>query len=154
MWTCYILRCLDDNHSNLTYNGSTNNIIRRLRQHNCEIVGGAKYTKGKQWEIYMLLTGFKTNTNALSCEWRIKHPTLKKLRPKKYCGVHGRILGLCEILSDNKWTSKCTINNCDCDYILYITNDVSHLIDTNIIPPNIKIVCVDKINKDFLETLS
>ena len=34
-----------DNTNNYTYLGITNNSNRRLRQHNREIKGGAKYTK-------------------------------------------------------------------------------------------------------------
>ena len=38
-YICYILKC-----GNYTYNGCTNNFKRRIRQHNGEIVGGAKCT--------------------------------------------------------------------------------------------------------------
>lgn len=47
MWFCYILRNRDPRYRNMTYNGSTNDPIRRLRQHNEEISGGAKATHGK-----------------------------------------------------------------------------------------------------------
>ena len=103
MYVCYILKCLDENHNNLTYNGCTNNLYRRLRQHNGEIVGGAKATKGKKWTIYALITGFETKCEALSCEWRIKHPTGHKKRPSKYCGINGRIAGLNEIFILEKY---------------------------------------------------
>ena len=42
-YVCYILKS-----GNRTYNGSTNNMRRRLRQHNGEIKGGAKYTRGRR----------------------------------------------------------------------------------------------------------
>ena len=45
-WYCYILRNRQHKYSHLTYNGSTNNPYRRLRQHNEEISGGAVYTHG------------------------------------------------------------------------------------------------------------
>mgnify|MGYP000750748809 CR=1 FL=1 len=62
---------------NKTYIGITNNHTRRIRQHNGEIVGGAKATRGKgPWIPYIVLEGFRTRCEALSCEWRIKHPTL------------------------------------------------------------------------------
>ena len=41
-WYCYILRNKQPQYSHLTYNGSTNNPKRRLRQHNEEISGGAR----------------------------------------------------------------------------------------------------------------
>ena len=153
MWFCYILRNINDEYKNLTYNGSTNNPLRRLRQHNREISGGAKATQVGVWEIYALMTGFVNHNNALSCEWRIKHPTGKKCRPKKYCGVNGRILSLNEILVLDKWTNNCDISNKDCIYTLYLTNDVRENINIFNIPTNIKITFVQNINIDTIPEL-
>lgn len=150
MWFCYILRCIDENHPNLTYNGKTNNIVKRLNQHNGKIKGGAKSTKGKQWEVYALLTGFPNEQNALSCEWRIKHPTKSRKRPSKYCGVNGRILGLNEVLICNKWTDKCKCNNDDSNFKLYLTCDVIYMINIDLVPDNIEIFKVKKMGKTFL----
>jgi len=41
----YLVYLLVNSSNNCTYIGCTNNSIRRLRQHNGELVGGAKYTK-------------------------------------------------------------------------------------------------------------
>ena len=150
-WFCYILRNKNDLYKNVTYNGSTNDPIRRLRQHNSEIAGGAKATHGKgPWEIYVLLTGFKNHVNALSCEWRIKHPTNKKIRPKKYTGVHGRVNSLNEVLCLDKWTNQCVDINNECSYKLFVVNDVMHIIDKTIIPKNIEIIGIDEIGKDLI----
>jgi len=43
-WYVYLLRCAD----NSLYCGITTNLKKRLRQHNGELVGGAKYTKVRQ----------------------------------------------------------------------------------------------------------
>ena len=43
-WYVYLLRCSDDTF----YTGITNNVVRRLRQHNGELAGGAKYTRAKR----------------------------------------------------------------------------------------------------------
>jgi len=43
-WSVYLLRCAD----NTLYCGITTNLSKRLRQHNGELVGGAKYTKVRQ----------------------------------------------------------------------------------------------------------
>jgi predicted GIY-YIG superfamily endonuclease len=153
-WFCYILRCLDNGHTNLTYNGSTNDLSRRIRQHNGEISGGAKATKGKQWEFYAIMTGFVNHANTLSCEWRIKRPTNKKKRPLKYCGVKGRIAGLNEVLCQEKWTQQCTINNSDCEYTLYIHRDVVNELNQTIIPPNINIVIIDNFNNEFIQQIN
>ena len=152
MWVCYILRCIDDNHKNLTYNGSTNNIVRRLRQHCGEITGGAKATKGKKWEVYALVTGFINHKNCLSCEWRIKKPTNKR-RPAKFCGVIGRIKGLNTVLMLDKWTNKCTVENKDCKFKVYIVNDMLEYLDFNKYPDNIEVYTIEQMNMDFLREL-
>ena len=147
MWFCYILRNKNEPFTYLTYNGFTNNPKRRLRQHNEEIKGGARYTHGKGggWEIYALLSGFQTKINALSCEWLIKHPSGKPgRRQKEFNGPIGRIKSLNHILQLEYWTSKCVINNRDCKYKLYIVKDmVSHLLP----PPDY----VELIECDFID---
>jgi len=78
---CYILK---NDKNNRTYNGYTNNLCRRIRQHNGEIVGGANTTNdinSRPWKYCVLFTGFESYNEALSCEWRIRHPTNKKKRP-------------------------------------------------------------------------
>jgi len=142
-WYCYILRNKQPQYSHLTYNGSTNNPKRRLRQHNEEISGGARYTHGRNggWEIYALLTGFTDHKNALSCEWRIKHTNGKPgKRPQNHLGVIGRIVGLNEVIKLDKWTSKCVVNNKDINYRLYIAEDVEKYIKREDAPPNIEII--------------
>lgn len=147
MWYCYILRSTNPLFSNLTYNGSTNNLIRRLRQHNGQIGGGAKATHDKgPWEYYAILTGFEDHNEALSCEWKIKHPTGKKLRPKKYCGVLGRIESLNIILSLDNWTSKSTGLISENEYILYLANDVFNIINKNNIKKNVIIKSMDDLD--------
>lgn len=44
MWSIYILECAD----NTLYTGIAVDLSRRLRQHNGEIVGGPKYTRGRR----------------------------------------------------------------------------------------------------------
>ncbi|SFV81176.1 COG2827: putative endonuclease containing a URI domain [hydrothermal vent metagenome] len=40
-WTVYLLRCVNDS----LYCGITNNLAQRIKQHNGELKGGAKYTR-------------------------------------------------------------------------------------------------------------
>ena len=64
-----------------TYVGATKDVARRIRQHNGEIKGGARYTKsGRPWSIVATIEArdLKTPpvtdwTAALRLEWRIKH---------------------------------------------------------------------------------
>ncbi len=104
---CYIIRSINPKFINLTYNGSTNNLIRRLRQHNGEIVGGACATKNKgPWVYIVIWDGFRNKQEALSCEWRIKHPTNAKKRPSMYNRPEGRIKSLNLLIGLDYWTSK------------------------------------------------
>ena len=150
-WYCYILRTTNEKYKNQTYNGSTNNLKRRLRQHNSEIKGGAKFTNNKgPWEYYAILTGFETHQEALYCEWKIKHPTNQKRRPKKYCGIIGRIDSFNIILNLDNWTNKCKINNVGLctnkEYIIYLASDIINIIDINNIKKNILIKNLDEIH--------
>lgn len=43
-WFVYLLRCSDGSF----YTGVARNLERRLRQHNGELVGGARYTRGRR----------------------------------------------------------------------------------------------------------
>lgn len=141
-WYCYILRNTQAQYAHLTYNGSTNNPKRRLRQHNEEICGGARYTHGRGggWEIYALVTGFVDHKNALSCEWRIKHTNGKPgKRPTTHLGVPGRIRGLHEVLKLSKWTSKCMVDNADVNYTVYLAEDIAHHIKRDELPANIDV---------------
>jgi len=141
-WYCYILRNNKPQYRHLTYNGSTNNPKRRLRQHNEEISGGARYTHGRGggWEIYALLTGFPDHKNALSCEWRIKHTNGKPgKRPQEHCGMKGRVIALNDILKLEKWTKQCTILNSEMNLTLYLSEDVIQYVDTSNLPDNITV---------------
>ena len=94
MYLVYLLKC-----ENYSYVGMTNNIFKRIRQHNGEIKGGARYTsKRKGWYPVLIIDGFSDMRSAMQCEWRLK-------RGKK--GVTGRIKYLNDFLMNNEcWTSK------------------------------------------------
>ena len=74
-YCCYILMTVDGCAS---YCGSTNNLSRRLRQHNQEIQGGARYTKRRRglWKPLIVVHGFANRSQALSFEWHVKHCTV------------------------------------------------------------------------------
>lgn len=72
----YLVYLLTNTHSNRTYLGITNNPERRIRQHNGEIKGGAKYThsfKGDgHWNYQLQITNL-SKSEALSIERTIKN---------------------------------------------------------------------------------
>lgn len=138
---CYILK----NDTNKTYNGYTVNPKRRVRQHNQEIKGGAKYTKKYNgWEMYVLITGFPDSANALQCEWKIKHPNNKTYyKNKKYNSVEGRIIGLSEVLKQDKWTNNSTKLNSESNFTVWIKKEYSHLLID--LPNNITVIPVENI---------
>lgn len=69
-WYVYFLRSAV---SNKTYIGVSNDIRKRLRQHNGEIKGGAKYTRlGRPWGIHMVYGPYETVSEACIVEWRAK----------------------------------------------------------------------------------
>jgi predicted GIY-YIG superfamily endonuclease len=154
MWYCYILRNKLEQFKNNTYNGSSNNPMRRLRQHNEEIKGGARATHGKggAWEICAMLSGFPNHINALSCEWRIKCPSGRPgKRDKKYQGVQGRVSSLNEILPLKRWTGKCIVDNVNFKFKLHILKDVVEYLDISKVPENITIEIVDIINQSCID---
>ena len=155
MWFCYILRNTQPQYKNNTYNGSTNNPVRRLRQHNCEIKGGARVTtsKGGGWEFCAMLSGFPDRINCLSCEWRIKCPAGRPgRRESKYNSPKGRVQSLNDILPLDKWTGKCTVNNSGFKMKLYVVNDLSEHIDLSVVPDNIEVIYVDNIDESCFNT--
>lgn len=82
---CYLLQSVD---SNRTYIGVTDNMIRRLSQHNGERSGGAKATRGEAWVVVLCVTGFPTRNGALSLE------ALWKRMQRKRHRYHNRYNGL------------------------------------------------------------
>jgi len=65
LWSIYLL--VNNKH---TYIGATVNPIRRLRQHNRELTGGARATHwgAPNWTMVLHVDGFKTKSEALRWE--------------------------------------------------------------------------------------
>ena len=69
-WFVYVLGSLSVKR---TYVGCTNDVARRLRQHNGEIVGGAKSTQRcRPWELLKVYGPYGGRGEAQSVEYRVK----------------------------------------------------------------------------------
>ena len=97
-WIFYIIQ-----NKYSTYAGVSPDPVRRLRQHNGEIKGGAKYTlsKGPGWTHMCLVKGFRTKIEAMQFEWAVKH-----VPPRNAGGVKNRISKLYQVLKKERWTNK------------------------------------------------
>ena len=89
-------------NQNCSYAGITNNPIKRIKRHNQEISGGAKYTKmiGAGWQYVCQIHGFQSKIHALQFEWAVKHISKNKT------GIENRILKMFDILNKPNWTKK------------------------------------------------
>jgi len=108
-WNCYVLKSINKtyNYGYKTYVGSTNNLVRRLDQHNGYISGGAKRTANdRPYDIDIFLQTYCDHKFILQLEWIIAHPNGRK-RNLKYRTIDGRIKGIKKILTENKkWIEK------------------------------------------------
>lgn len=69
---CYLLQ--SRSKPSCSYIGYTNNLNRRIRQHNKEIKRGAKATSSKgPWNVVAWIDGFATRVQALQFEWAWKN---------------------------------------------------------------------------------
>ena len=97
-WSFYIVQ-----NQGYTYAGVSPDPVKRLRKHNGEISGGAKYTlgKGPGWTHVCLVHGFQTKIQALQFEWAVKH-----VPPRDSGGLANRLKKLYTVLNKTNWTSK------------------------------------------------
>ena len=105
----YVCYCIVSEETHKTYVGITNNLERRLRQHNGEIKGGAKYTTKTNgaWTLSMLLGPVPTQQHALHLEWHWKH-----MPPRKLTGLKGRQVKLLTLVRNKiKWPLQLYVKN-------------------------------------------
>lgn len=133
---CYILQQVEPKgNKSLNYVGYTVNYNRRLRQHNGDIKGGARYTKGKDrgpWEFLAVLhCPSWNNIRALQHEWLIKHPERRRKEDKRFYGSLGKVNSLTEICK--RIPHEETIE-------IYVHKNFHEIALALILPDNIKIL--------------
>jgi putative endonuclease len=76
-YVCYLI---SSECSGKTYIGITNDLNKRIQQHNGIRCGGAKYTcSGRPWKIYGYVLGFQEDkSSVLKFEWRWKFLSRKE----------------------------------------------------------------------------
>tara|TARA_B100000424_G_C22929590_1_gene494534 strand:+ start:1039 stop:1416 length:378 start_codon:yes stop_codon:yes gene_type:complete len=95
-----------------TYIGATVDLDKRIRQHNCEIKGGALATsievkKGETWSYVCYIENCPTWNAALQCEWKWKYISrqIQKTKPTQNPRER-RLEALERLLKLDKPTSK------------------------------------------------
>ena len=83
-WHVYLLQCADGS----LYAGSTNDLGRRLRQHNGELTGGARYTRVRRPVVHLWSQSVSDRSTACRLEARIKAMT----RRQKMAVVRGDVV--------------------------------------------------------------
>ncbi|EPX74925.1 structure-specific endonuclease catalytic subunit [Schizosaccharomyces octosporus yFS286] len=109
-YCCYLIQSKKTASSRSLYIGSTPNPIRRLRQHNGELQGGAWKTRnGRPWIVLCLVHGFPNKTSALQFEWIWQHPNLSRHTKdnqesiKRTLSINSSLNSLQKIVSSNGW---------------------------------------------------
>lgn len=123
-YSCYLLRSCSRGFLNRSYVGISNDLSQRIRRHNGEITGGAKYTAaGRPWKFVCWVRGFQTKRQALQFEYMWKHVRNKSLvrfencaqngfgavhenRLKQATGTDLRLRKLRLLLGKERWSSK------------------------------------------------
>jgi len=79
MYFCYLIESHNEKYKGDTYIGFTVDPIKRLREHNGDIKGGAKKTSKKRpWELILVVSNFPNKMLALQFEWAWQNPFQSK----------------------------------------------------------------------------
>lgn len=100
MYYCYLIYS-----ENKTYIGITNDLNKRIKQHNGLLKGGAKATRSSsQWRYYIVVTGFKNKSEVMKFEWLWKHQQTRNNKWKRTPPtIKMKITRLISLLIDTQW---------------------------------------------------
>ena len=127
-YVCYVLKGSSPSPSTQpTYVGITNNLVRRLRQHNGVIKGGARRTKQHQpWTVAATISGFHNKQQALQFEWAVHH-----VRAARNSGVAGRLSVVSRVMSKQRWTSRAPLSR-DVPLVLKLVDESEDAVDAQV----------------------
>lgn len=98
---CYIIT----NDKNQSYTGCTNNLDRRLKQHNGLLKGGAKYTrKSNNWKYYYII-GIFDKKSAFKFEYQLKFKKNNKGNLTRISGINNKFNRLKCLLTEPEWNN-------------------------------------------------
>ena len=91
-----------------TYVGTTNDLQRRLRQHNGELSGGARFTRGQgPWKVGIVVSGFVDRKHALQFEWAAKRCSVSNISaPSLYRSLVRKIKITTKLMKRQRFTSN------------------------------------------------
>ena len=79
MYFCYLIESQSEKYKGDAYIGFAVDPLKRLREHNGEIKGGAKKTSKKRpWELVSVVSNFPNKMLALQFEWAWQNPLQSK----------------------------------------------------------------------------
>ena len=111
---------LESVKSGKTYVGATLDIKKRLRQHNCEISGGAKRTRRDAggWKLACHVSGFRTFNECLKFEyaWRRIGKTVRRW------DLQGRQTALEKLQAKKRWSSTSPLASEVCLTVKWTSN--------------------------------
>jgi predicted GIY-YIG superfamily endonuclease len=119
MFLVYVLK-----NNNKTYIGYTNDFLKRWKQHNGYLSGGAKYTTNNKgyWEPICIVDGFTCKKEAMRCEWRLKRAR----------GYINRIKYINHFFCNEKKFTKNGLDICFLNLCVYVKKDYKEYFDINV----------------------
>lgn len=99
---CYIII----NNNNRLYTGITNNLDRRINQHNGLLAGGAKSTRISNTWKYKYIIGIFDKKSALKFEYELKYNNNSRIT-----GIINKYNRLNFLLLDPRWKNIQILNN-------------------------------------------
>lgn len=99
-WIVYLLQ--SKSNPRRSYIGATNDLTKRIRKHNGEIKGGAKYTsKCRPWKLRAFVSCFEDNHSCFSFEWHSKRYKKRSSYPN---GVNSKMKNMFSLLFHPKFS--------------------------------------------------